>query len=166
MYLNPPTNGRYELAEPRSVDDTKWYIRTFAYQFSPWSQWGQFIAPNRYAYLNRDLSFVMHPNQDFYATKDEALDVMRLYQIKCDQDQRNQTVAQPQEKVYKLLEPRLSLDRQDQWLVPAADEKHYLFSNDKIVHHLYITTNKFAYFPSYQSALFAKLRYERLNREK
>ena len=155
MYLNPPTNGRYELAEPRSVDDTKWYVRTFDYQFST----DHNTAPTRYAYLNRDLSFVMHPNQDFYATKDEALDVMRLYQMTC-----NQISAQPQEKVYKLLEPRLSLDRQDQWLVPAADGRHYLFSNEKIVHHLYVTTNKFAYFPSYQSALFAKLRYERLNR--
>jgi len=158
MYLNPPTNGRYELAAPLSaaplpVDNTKWYVRTFDYQFST----DRATAPTRYAYLNRDLSFVMYPNQDFYDTKDEALDIMHQYQIKC-----NQESAQPQEKVYKLLEPQQYDGNQDKWMVSTTDDNYYLFSNGKIARHLFIS-DQLAYFPSYQSALFAKLRYERLN---
>jgi len=157
MYLNPPTNGQYELHAPLSIDDTTWYVRTFDYQFSTA---GLSATPNRYAYLNRDLSFVMHPNQDHYNTKNEALDVMRLYQIKC-----NQESAQPQEKVYKLLEPQQYDGNQDKWMVSTTNDNHYLFSNGKIARHLFVS-DQLAYFPSYQSALFAKLRYERLNREK
>lgn len=72
---------------------------------------------------------------------------------------------QPQEKVYKLLEPRLSVDKTDKWLVPTTESHRYLFSNGKIDRHL-LVSDPLAYFSSYQSALFAKLHYERLNREK
>ena len=160
MYLNPPINGQYELHEPLAVDASKWYVRTFDCQFNTAGHIG---PPNRYAYLNRDLSFVMHPNQDFYDSREEALNVIRLYQTTC-----NQASTQPQEKVYKLLEPQQFVGRQDDWMVPATDDNHYLFSNGKIIHRLYISSpfgnDPLACFPSYQSALFAKLRYERLNR--
>lgn len=157
MYLNPPINGQYELHEPIETNTSKWYVRTFDYQFNTAGHIG---PPNRYAYLNRDLSFAMYPHQDFYDSKEEALDIMRLYYVKC-----NQISAQQQEKVYKLLEPRLSIDKTDKWLVPTTESHRYLFSNGKIDRYL-LVSDPLAYFPSYQSALFAKLRYERLNREK
>ena len=70
---------------------------------------------------------------------------------------------QPRAKVYKLLEPRVSIHNPDKWIVSTEDKLAFLRIDGTVVYGLRFTDTT-GYFPTYTSALFHKLRYERLNK--
>ena len=127
----------YKFCLPRQAFPG-WYVRTI-------KDFDLFLLPD--GTVNISLN-----GREYFKDKESALEAIKTYNKKY-----------VPAKVHKLLEPRASKLYANKWIVSTEDKQAFLRMDSTVVYGIGTTDNPI-YFPTYTSALFHKLRYERLNK--
>jgi len=127
----------YTFCEPRQAFPG-WYVRTI-------NDYELFLLPDG----TIELSF---NGREYFKDKASAIEAIRVYNEKY-----------VPVNVHKLLEPRTSNHYSDKWVVSTEDKRAFLRADSTVKYGLRFNDTT-GYFPTYISALFHKLRYERLNK--
>ena len=105
----------------------------------------------------------LHPNIEstgLFNSKEEAQKALDAYRAKWNMPSA-EVVSLPDNIVHKLLEPQIVSDTFVLWEVLSADNPSFALSDSNSIVHVPYR----AQFDTFQSALFAKLRYERTHRD-
>jgi hypothetical protein len=155
MKIYPPdkTTGLYELASPRQAN-SRWYVRTLQYTAS----YDNKNILGYYQYLHSDLKLYTktYNNKDielYYNNEKEALDAIRRYKLTSKLLIKQKDVYIPTEK-FTLLMPK---KEDNSYRVYIKSKRALYYLQEDLTFH-----PKLCIFKTYQAALFAKLRYERL----
>jgi hypothetical protein len=156
IYPPDPITGLYAITGPMQVG-LKWYARTLDYTASRYNE----SAPRYYQYLYPDLILrdYTDPNgnvERFYDTEEKALDVIRRYNLKSKLLIKKIDVYIPTEK-----HPLVILNKEDNSYRVCIKPRTALYYLQEDL----IFLPKIHIFKTYQAALFAKLRYERIHQK-
>lgn len=152
--------GYVEFLEPRFYTSIrhKWVVANFIPEVQ---------ESDRHIYLHNNgktiaLAIVAGPNGStgLFNSKDEAQKALDAYRAKWNMPSA-EIVSLPDNTVHKLLEPQIIDGTFIYWEVISADDPHYALSDSNSI----VNTAYRAEFSTFQSALFAKLRYERTHRD-
>lgn len=154
-------NAEYiEFFEPRrhmTLTD-KWVVSNFIPGQREWHD-HTYLHDNGETYNQVSL----HPNLEstgLFNSKEEAQKALDAYRSKWNiLTESHQTL--PDNIVHKLLEPQIISDTFIYWEVISADNPNFALSDSNSIMHVAYR----AKFYTFQSALFAKLRYERTHRD-
>jgi hypothetical protein len=156
IYPPDPTTGLYILAKPIQLR-SQWYLRTLNETASHDNE----DSPTCYQYLYPDLKFYDYTHnasksEMFYGTEEEALDAIRRYELTSKLLIKKKDVYIPTEK-FTLLMPK---KEDSSYRVYIKPKRALYYLQEDLTFH-----TKVYIFKTYQAALFAKLRYERIHQK-
>jgi hypothetical protein len=156
IYPPDPITGLYTLTKPIKVKQ-KWHVRTFDYTASRDNE----NLPRYYQYLSSSLKFYDYTHSTrksemFYDNEKEALDAIRRYKLTSKLLIKQKDVYIPTEKFALVM----SKKKDNSYRVYIKPKRALYYLQEDLTFH-----PKVYIFKTYQTALFAKLRYQRIHQK-